>query len=247
MGIFSDQTAHIWTTYHARITFRDRLMGGVPKDPKVIEGWLRAKAGIESEEEIKQATLRTLLELGADVRADMSFEEMQRASEALAAQRSTNGFKQDERGLYIESRVIKAMLKEACAILFPYQATGNAGKWGVTKKAARALLAERVFIDPDKVYLGRKEPDGVELMIGHVSIPGKGTVGTLTYHEYVTQATIDFQCKVSQDMVPLDKWPELWSFAEENGLGALRSQGFGRFDIWVWEPMPVNARTLAAV
>jgi hypothetical protein len=227
VGIF-DTDSDIFTTYHARLRFRDRLMGGIPKNPKIIEGWLRSKAGIEQEEEIRRATLRTLLELGADVRPDMSFEEMEKASESLAATRQTNGFKIGERGLYLESRAVKAMLKESINILY----AGD--RWGKTKKGPKSFFAERVFISPDRLNFGMGEPAGVDMFIGHVSGP-KGPQSTLTYHEYVERAVIEFDVMVCRDEVKAEHWPEIWVHCQENGLGALRSQGFGRFDIEQWE------------
>lgn len=232
-------TTDIFTTYTAQLKFRSRLMGGVPKNPKIIEGWLRSKAGIEQEEEIRRALLRTLLELGAEVTPDMTFAELEEASEGLAAQRQTNGFKTGENGLYIESRQVKAMLKESVNTLYPH----GSGKWGSRKtvgkdgaekdtggKGAKSFFAERVFVDPDHIYLGRSEPDGVELFIGHVMGP-KGPQSTLTYHEYVERATIEFEVKVLRDEIRREHWSDVWAHAQENGLGALRSQGFGRFDL----------------
>ena len=231
MGIFDDQAADLFTTYQARIEFRDKIMGGVPKDPKIIEGWLRSKAKIDDVEEVRRALLRTLVELGAEVTADMSYAELEAASVQLAATKNTNGFKVDPiGGLYLESRTIKSMIKECVNILF----AGD--RWGKTKKGPRGFTAERVFINPDRVALDRQEPDGIELFIGHTSGP-KGPQSNLTYHEYVTRAVIHFAVMVAHDEVPLDAWPQIWVHAQENGLGALRSQGFGRFDIQQWEPI----------
>lgn len=243
MGIFDTQASSMFTTYAARIRFRDRLMGGIPKNPKIIEGWLRSKAGIEQEEEIRRALLRTLLEVGADVTPDMTFEELEKASEGLAAQRQTNGFKIGDQGLYLESRTVKAMLKESVNILYP----SATGKWGSVMKTnqkgetketggkmPKSFVAERVFVSPDRLWLGRMEPDGVEMFIGHVMGP-KGPQSTLTYHEYVEGAVLDMNIMVLRDEVRAEHWPEIWVHAQENGLGALRSQGFGRFDIEQWE------------
>lgn len=228
MGIFDRQTEGVFTTYHAQLVFRDKIMGGTPKNPKVIEGWLRSKAGVNEVEELRRMLLRTLLEIGADVTPDMSYEQLEAASERLAASKQTNGFKQDEHGLYLESRTIKAMLKECCNILY----AGD--RWGKTKKGPRSFLAERVFVNPDKVRLGVMEPDGVDLFIGHTSGP-KGPQSNLTYYEYVQRAEIVFDVMVLQDAIEHEHWPELWLAAQENGLGALRSQGFGRFDIEAWD------------
>jgi hypothetical protein len=36
-------TLPLFTRYRARLVFRDKVLGGVPKDPRLIEGWLRAR------------------------------------------------------------------------------------------------------------------------------------------------------------------------------------------------------------
>ena len=238
MGIFDTQQATLFTTYHAKLTFRDKVMGGTPKDPKIITSWLRVKTGVtDDEEELRRMMLRTLLELGATFPegvdpANATHEQLVEASERLANKQAV-GFKCDpEHGLYLEGRVVKSMLKENTNILFPYQS--QEGKWGATKKAARSYLAERVFVNPDRVWLGRKEPDGVDLFIGHTNGPS-GPQSNLTYYEYVARATIEFDVIVAQDGVKADHWPQIWVMAQENALGALRSQGFGRFEVMAWD------------
>ena len=47
--------ADLWAVYHATLVFRDKLVGGTPKDPRLIEGWLRSKAGIEDPQELRAA------------------------------------------------------------------------------------------------------------------------------------------------------------------------------------------------
>lgn len=236
MGIF-DQEADLWRYYRVSLTFRERLMGGIPRDPKLIEGWLRSKAGVSDDEEIRQATLRTLMELGAEVRPDMTYAEMVEASEALAAQKSTNGFKRDEEGLYIEGRQVKAALKESINIHFAGE------RWGKTKKGPKSYAAERLFVLEDRIHLGRSEPDGIDLVIGHVSGP-QGPRSTLTYHEYVERAEITFHVMESKivgagDEPSLDRrqWAVTWVSAQEQGIGALRSQGHGRFDVTAFDPV----------
>jgi hypothetical protein len=148
------------------MVFRDKLIGGVPKDPRLIEGWLRARAGLEDAQEIRQAMLRTLGELGVEVQEDLTFEQLEQASAALAARKQTTGSKLGEHGLYVEARQIKAMLKESTNVLF------GGERWGSTRKGPRSFVAERVFVEPDKLWLGVDEPSGVELMIGHLWGPG---------------------------------------------------------------------------
>ena len=92
MAVFEQRSA-LFTTYRARLVFRDKLVGGIPKDPKLIEGWLRTKAGIDRAQELREAMLRTLAEVGADVDANMPFDELVEASSTVAATRQTTGFK----------------------------------------------------------------------------------------------------------------------------------------------------------
>ena len=231
MGVFSKtkEGLELFTLYDGRIEFRNRVLGGVPKDPTLVEAWLRSKAGISDQEELRHAWLRTLYEMGVEVTEDMSFEEAIEASKKIAGSKSTTGFKQDSRGgLYIESRQVKALLRENTNILF----AGT--RVGPTKKGPKAYVSERVFFNPTNLYLGAMEPHGIELMIGHVTGP-QGPRSTLTYHEYVDHGAFDFTVMVCEDSVPGDWWPRIWTLAENNGLGACRSQGFGTFDIVKWD------------
>ena len=229
-GVF-DGASKLFSRFRARMVFRDKLIGGVPKDPRLIEGWLRARAGLEDAQEIRQAMLRTLGELGVEVREDMTFEQLEQASAALAARKQTTGFKLGEHGLYVEARQIKAMLKESTNVLF------GGERWGSTRKGPRSFVAERVFVEPDKLWLGVDEPAGIELMIGHLWGPG-GPRSTLGYHEYVARPALEFTVMVVRDALTPEQWADIWVHAQENGFGALRSQGFGRFYLDRWELDP---------
>lgn len=229
MGIF-DTEANLFAKYRATLQIRNKLMGGIPKHPALIEAWLRTKAGVTDVEELRQMMLRTLIDLGADVREDMTYEEMVEASKHVASHKQSNGFKKNGHGLYIEARQIKAMLKESTNVLF----AGD--RWGETKKGPKSYLAERVFVNPDQILLERDDPDGVELVIGHVRGP-KGEQSTLTYVEYATAPRLSFDVLVTRekDKIDAEQWAMIWMHAQENGLGALRSQGYGRFDIEAWD------------
>ncbi len=234
MGIF-DEKADLFTRFRTTVEFRAKLFGGVPKDPNVIEGWLRAKAGITQEEELTRVVVRTLRELGAEELSpdETDFDKIVEASQQVAEDQKTNGFKRDATGLYIESRQVKAAIKESTNALFAGQ------RWGRTKKSPKNFVAEHIFVDPDKIYLGANEPTGIDLVIGHVTGPG-GPRATLGYHEYVWQPTIEFV--VSLDEVAMEHFnnnprdlARLWTHIQENGIGAMRSQGHGRNDVTGWD------------
>lgn len=246
MGIF-DNHADVFTTYRAQIRFRDKIMGGTPKDPRIIMGWIKTRMGIDEIEELKRQTVLTLLDLGVEnVTPDMTIEQLELAAEKFAGTRQTNGFKIDPTiGLYIESRTLKAMIKENINILFAGETwlkrPAGAVEGAYRGKGPRSAVAERVFVDPDKMALGRTEPDGVDLFIGHTVGP-KGPQSNLTYYEYVSSATVDFEVKITRDFMTMNQWAELWVQSQENGLGALRSQGFGRFDILAFDKVPKATR-----
>lgn len=240
MGIFDAQVKdQLFTRYRATLQVRGKLMGGIPKDPKIIQGWLKSKAKIDQDDELLRATVRTLREQGIDVPDQItSFADIEEIVDQAASLKTTNGFKQDATGLYLEARCIKAMLKEAVSILY------SGKKWTLGQKAdgkdygkaPRSIAAERVFVEPEHIYLGRTQPDDVDLQITHVDSPtGKKT--SLTYIEYVVQPSITFDVLVTEDSIKQDDWARIWVQAQENGLGARRSQEFGKFDILGFDRM----------
>jgi hypothetical protein len=76
------------------------------------------------------------------------------------------------------------------------------------------------------------------MVIGHVTGP-EGPRSTLGYYEYARRATIDFDVLVTRDSIKDDWWVDLWTHMEENGMGALRSQGYGKFDVLAWDQIDI--------
>lgn len=233
--------SELFSRYRVTIRVAHRIMGGTPKDPKVIEGWIKTKIGLEDGAELRALVARTMIEMGHDLSEGATPEELDAAIAATVADKSTNGFKRDEEGLYIESRTVKAMLKENVNILF------GAQKFGPTRKGAKGYVAERVFVAEDRLHLGRTDPDGVELFIGHVTGP-QGPRATLTYYEYCERPELAFTVMSLQDCITPAQWEQIFEQAEQNGLGSLRSQGYGRFHLLNVEPVsaPKRPRFFAA-
>lgn len=216
----------LFTRYRITIRLTNKIMGGVPKDPKVIEGWIKTKIGLDQGDQLRIMVVKTMRELGHVLADDPTDDEVDAAIKATVGDKSTNGFKRDARGLFIEGRQIKAMLKESVAVLYPY----TVAKWGATKKAPRSFLAERVFVEEETVPLGRQEPDGIESFIGHVTGP-QGPRSTLTYVEYCERPEISFTVMSLENQIDLATWDRILDTAQQQGLGALRSQGHGRFAV----------------
>lgn len=239
MGVFdTDQYKPFWTRYRATLQFREKLMGGIPRDPKLIEGWIRTKTGL-IDNEMKSLLIRTLNESGVEVREEMTPEEIDEAASKIAGLKETTGLKRDEYGLFVEERQVKAMLKECVNVLYAGERVGP------TKKGAKAYFTERVFVNPDRIYLGIDEPSGIEMIIGHVSGP-QGPRSTLGYHEYALRPTVTFDVLVARDLIEESWWPDIWRHAQENGFGALRSQGHGRFDLVEWDRIALTEPSAVA-
>jgi len=221
-GIFAADP-DLWASYRVRLLFRARLIGGVPKDPQLIEGWLRNRAGISDPRELRLAVLAAIAETAPD---DADAQSASENGAALSAR--ITGFKAGPEGLYVEGRQVKAMLKESTNIVF------SGERWGPTRKAARSFFAERVFVDPDKLLLGVNRADGIETFMGHLSGPA-GPRSTVNQYEYVERPMLEFRLRVLHDCVSADQWRSIWCHAQESGFGTLRSQGFGRFDVVAWE------------
>lgn len=200
------------------------ICGGTPTDPKVAEGWIRTKMGATAEEEVQRLVAETMVERGLTGDGITKDE----AVEIVNAQKNLNGFRRDERGLYIEGRQLKAALKEATSIAV---AAGKLGKrgWGATNKGLLAYLAEHVFVVEDRLYLGVAEATGINQRFVHT---WRGT--GIQYEEYVEDAKVDFTV-ITDHNFSEKEWAAIWLCGEQNGLGASRSQGYGRYEVTRWD------------
>jgi hypothetical protein len=194
------------------------IAGGTPTDPNVAEGWIKTKLGAK-DDLLREMVAETMVERG--VTAD-------EAAKIVDTNKHLNGFKRDEQGLYIEGRQLKAALKEAasCAV-----AAGKltARGWGKTNKGLLSYLAEHVFVVEDRLHLGVTEATGINQRFVH-TFRGSG----IQYEEYVTDAKVDFTIIADHDFSERD-WAAIWTSGEQQGIGASRSQGYGRYEVTRWD------------
>lgn len=127
-------------------------------------------------------------------------------------QRTNEGY------LCLEARQIRSALVEARHILYPQH---NRKKKQVDK--AFFIRPEFIVLEP-----ARREPDSIEPLVdlinGHT---------ILSYSEAVHGAAIQFEL-TDNTAQPID-WTQVWEAIEENGLGAARFYGYGKFDLTKWE------------
>lgn len=256
-SVFAEQRDKMFQHLRIEIEFVDRLAGGSPKDPKLVEGWLRKGMGITDREELALRTRQHLREMGESLDEEMqkvvndassTMEDLIKVSEKIAGEIQTQGFKRDEEGRpYIEGRHLKAGIKETVNILFAGE------KWGAINgkgsgmsyqgKGPKSFTAERVFVEPRQIVIGDPDDIEVDLFIGHINGP-QGPQSTIGYYEFVYQKPVALevlqlrsQKKGGKGEPALDPetWAKVWSHMELNGLGAMRSQGFGQFVVTKFE------------
>lgn len=221
VSIFAD--TDVFTKYHVSLTFTDKVMGGIPQKPEIIESWLRTRI-LGGDEELRIQLIKTLDDIGIEVPADATREEVIEAANTMAASRQGNTFQRDHRGMCLGDYQFKALVKEATNILFA------GSRWGATKKGPKNAVAEWLFVDEKRIALGRPEPDGVHTQVGHVTGP-KGPRSTLTYYDYCDTPTCTLTVSSLEDRVTREQWERILVLGQKLGLGALRSLSHGQFAV----------------
>lgn len=218
MGLFDDYERSIYKHVWEGDATVWNICGGVPSDPKIIKGWVETKMGLERDDQIKNMVLQTMEERGLKI---------EDAVHAVADEMKLNGFKRDasrDDELYYEGRQLKAAIKESANIRWPKRRG-----WGNSNKGTRSFFAEHVFVDDERIFLGVSQPTGIQQSFVNT---WRGT--SPKNEEYVGEAKITFTV-VSDMEIKESDWRDLWITAQHQGLGASRSQGYGRLEMTRWD------------
>ena len=238
MGIFGKFENDAWPFWYQGELKVGILAGGIPQDPNVVESWIKTKLrDIRSDAEIQDVIATTMAELGLDEEAAI-----EKASTQMVG---VNGFKRTPPGtgqLIIEGRQLKAAMKEAVMV------AANAGKlatgkWGNPdnasfKKQIKGWFPEHFFITEE--YLPIFHEDGSPVM-DHDGTTQKFVHthrgDSISYEQFVKNAVIPFTLKADFEMKEKD-WAMIWLTGEMQGVGASRSQEYGRYEITKWDQVP---------
>jgi hypothetical protein len=226
------------TTYRATLQFKHLIVGGIPSDKSVIEGWIRSRM------DLGDAAVAELVAVTTAERGVMTPDEAIEVVMASDLAPSVNGFKRDADGqLCIEGRIVKAGLKEWANSAYP--GTKFPGKTNIEglRKGLMRYLAEAVTVEEILIPLGVTTPTVIEERIKHVMTP-QGPRSSINRVEVVERPRISFTIRVRDDFIPEEAWARIWTVGEGIGLGSDRGRSDGQFDLAEWvkvKPMKATA------
>ena len=143
-------------------------------------------------------------------------------------------FKRDAQGLYYEGRTVRGHLKD-CALQVQgfYPAVKN----------FRAKFVNRVYIQDDKIRLLREGQlvtviDGTETRFIQV-MTRQGPRSAIKYLDYVDQPHLTFVVQIMDDgVIKLEHLQTVLDYGSMHGMGAERSQGWGRYTVAAVKLLP---------
>lgn len=201
--------------YGVKIEFTDRVVGALPKNPEIIAAWVNSR--IEDQEKAKSMTKKIAKEVDADAEAEKKWV----------------SFKIDSKGIYLDDRNFKAMLREAANTIRVFSKEGGYGK--------RQLFQHGLFVEPARIYFMKdgkilKQPDGQQERTIHV-MTAMGKRDTIKREDFIDQAQMEFVVKIvvpyGLKNAPIGKaeLTDMLELSSDIGLGGSRSQSFGKFKI----------------
>jgi hypothetical protein len=206
----------MWKKYEVELRFTTPFASSTPKNPKDIEAMLVARAPSEPalKKRMEAGEVITLIpELAEEVAEEVEASEQ--------AERGYATFKRDDKGLYYEARCVKAHIKD-CA---------NQLQGFLEIKALKSKVANRVYVEPAKIYLGKQEPDGNETRIVH-AMTMKGPRSSLKMIDYVQEPTLKFVLKVLDDgVIDEEILKAIFEYGGIHGMGQERSQDWGKYEL----------------
>lgn len=222
-----------YTRYRCEVQVANRLVGGIPKDPDTIKGWLTSRLEVDDAVlvEMTEATYRQMREeSGAEPERDAVMEEVARQFEG------GNGFKTVDGQLVYEGRCMKAAIKEAANIAYPNKTPYPGRPDALKASGLKSKLAERVFVDEEYISLGVDAPSDTEQRIKHIMTP-QGPRSAINVVDVVDKPMLSFTVSVLDDFLKPEVWARIWSVIEANGLGSDRARGDGTCELITWEKL----------
>jgi len=129
-------------------------------------------------------------------------------------------FKRDDNGLYYEGRCVRGHIKD-CA--------QQVSSFFPETKAFKSKVANKVYVETDKIPIAKDAPDGWEQRFIQV-MTRQGPRSTYKFIDYVDGVKLTFTLRVLDDgVISEDILRAIFDYGSVHGLGQERSQGWGRY------------------
>ncbi len=228
-----------WRTLRVTCQIREKLMAGKPASLDVAQKMLAAR-GLEDQMEALPEDPAARAEKAQEVILEGLCEFHRRPGK-----KGPTG----KEGLWYPTSHLKAGLKENWSVMGFRNAI----------RGSRGALAEGMFVysvnppgtpreELDWIWLG-EEPHGIHDAIAHTMSPS-GPIHALKRHEYMLGITFQFEVKVCKEVlekIPDENFAAVLIHFQEHGMGACRSQGFGKWNCLDLTDVAEEEPTLHAV
>lgn len=221
--------------YEVEIKMRDKLLGGIPWDSRFemnfdVHAWVQEQVRKLRE----KITSQGAKEKGDKILIDpkLTDEELEKY---VKVPPHTTFHISDEGKICLEEKNIKGLLKECVNTVY-----GRGRKSTLTGK----LVVRGVFMKPPKIVLGDtvngtlKGIDGTLRRPVHAITP-MGPRTSLQDVDFMHKTTLKFTLLVAAAEINLELLKGLLMLGQEQGLGAVRSQGYGKYDLVSIKELPM--------
>jgi len=214
-----------WRTIRVTIQIREWMLAGKPASLDVAEKMLKAR-GLEDQIEALPEDAAGRAEAAEEAVLEGLCEFFRRPGKLGPT---------GKEGIWFPTNHLKAGIKENWSVLgYRNEIRGSRGAIAEGLFVYAAVPPDAPSEERDWIWLG-EAPKGQHTAIAHTMSP-KGPVHSLKRHEYVEKVRISFDVAIARvlleaDKIPDEKFADMLVHYGEHGMGACRSQGFGKFDL----------------
>jgi hypothetical protein len=225
-SVLSKEAEKMFATATIRLQFRDNVMAGVPRHENMLEYYLNSKHMSD--------------EARADFEGRIKAGKLSDEEKEDIAQMSVCVFERDHEGqLCLWHGNAKACMREMFTT-FGKNSIKPKKTLGEECAGGRQTFQHAIHVDPVRLVFHRAgkpimKADGTVDKVKHIT-DMSGTRSAIGRHEYLIRPELTLVLKwPSKGSVTEEDLRQVWAAAQEDGLGACRSQGFGKFDVVAWD------------
>jgi hypothetical protein len=197
----------MWKRYKVTLQMTGRFAASMAKTEKEIQSMLENRMPVRKPEDavpIEELAEQVAVEVGTEPEIGWAT------------------FKRDENGLYYEGRCIRGHIKDVAQQISSFFSD---------IRAFKSKVANKVYVEDDKIYLGKSEPDGYEQRFIQI-MTRRGPRSTYKFIDYVEKPKLVFVLKVLDDGVINRAILEaIFEYGGTHGMGQERGQSWGRYEV----------------